>query len=147
MITQVIDATTHKPQLRIHSWKMIPWQHVIECVRRLQIRIAKAWSEGIYGKVKDLQRLLVKSLKRQQAGSYEKGWLRGLSRMMRKYHVRFLRGEGLATIPSYLVWRHESYISSCLNFTKEGLNLTLCCEYPIDASVSSNRTWEAIETM
>jgi RNA-directed DNA polymerase len=61
MITQVINATTHKPQSRIRSWKMIPWQHVIECVRRLQIRIAKAWSEGLYGKVKDLQRLLVKS--------------------------------------------------------------------------------------
>ena len=59
--TTVIDATVHKPQLRDRSWKTIPWQKVIECVRRLQIRIAKAWSKGLYGKVKDLQRLLSKS--------------------------------------------------------------------------------------
>jgi len=62
MITSpVIDATVHKPQLRDRSWKTIPWRKVIERVRRLQIRIAKAWSEGLYGKVKDLQRLLSKS--------------------------------------------------------------------------------------
>ena len=59
--SQVIDATALKPQVRIRSWKMIPWQHVLECVRRLQVRIAQAWSQGLYGKVKDLQRLLVKS--------------------------------------------------------------------------------------
>src|ERR1700730_405739 len=62
MITsQVIDATTHKPRLQTRSWKAIPWQHVLECVRRLQVRIAKAWSQGLYRKVKDLQRLLATS--------------------------------------------------------------------------------------
>lgn len=62
MITsQVIDATTLKPQLSIRSWKTIPWQRVVECVRRLQARIAQAWSQGLYGKVKDLQRLLATS--------------------------------------------------------------------------------------
>jgi RNA-directed DNA polymerase len=62
MITAiVIDATAHKPPLLIHKWKKIPWKKAVECVRRLQIRIAKAWSEGLYGKVKDLQRLLLKS--------------------------------------------------------------------------------------
>ncbi len=62
MITlPVIDATVHKPQVRNRSWKAIPWRKVTECVRRLQIRIAKAWSKGLYGKVKDLQRLLLKS--------------------------------------------------------------------------------------
>jgi RNA-directed DNA polymerase len=63
MITNtVIDATVHKPQsLSKYTWKTIPWKIVNECVRRLQIRIAKAWSEGRYKKVKDLQRLLLKS--------------------------------------------------------------------------------------
>ena len=62
MITlPVIDATVHKPQVRNRSWKAIPWRKVTECVRRLQIRIAKAWSKGLYGKVKNLQRLLLKS--------------------------------------------------------------------------------------
>lgn len=62
MITStVIDATSYKPRLSDRSWKNIPWRKVIECVRRLQIRIAKAWSKRLYGKVKDLQRLLSKS--------------------------------------------------------------------------------------
>jgi RNA-directed DNA polymerase len=62
MITkQVIDATVHKPPLHKHTWKTIPWKMVIESVRRLQIRIAKAWSQGLYKKAKNLQRLLVKS--------------------------------------------------------------------------------------
>ncbi len=61
MITTVINATVHKTRLQNYSWKTIPWRKVIECVRRLQIRIAKAWSKGFYGKVKDLQRLLSKS--------------------------------------------------------------------------------------
>jgi RNA-directed DNA polymerase len=63
MITNtVIDATVHKPQsLSKHTWKTIPWKVVTESVRRLQIRIAKAWSEGQYKKVKNLQRLLLKS--------------------------------------------------------------------------------------
>lgn len=63
MITNtVIDATVHKPPLLSkYTWKTIPWKIALECVRRLQIRIAKAWSEGLYKKVKNLQRLLLKS--------------------------------------------------------------------------------------
>ena len=59
--SKVINATVHKPSLLKHHWKHIPWRKVIECVRRLQIRIAKAWLKGDYGTVKDLQRLLLKS--------------------------------------------------------------------------------------
>lgn len=46
-----IDATTPTAQLLRHSWKTIPWCKAIECVRRLQTRIAKAWKEGNLRKV------------------------------------------------------------------------------------------------
>lgn len=62
MIVQTtIDAKTSTAQLLKYSWKVIPWHKVIECVRRLQTRIAKAWKEGNLRKVKDLQRLLLQS--------------------------------------------------------------------------------------
>lgn len=63
MITsKVIDATVHKPQPPLSSWKTIPWDRARECVRRLQIRIAKAWLNKDYRKVKSLRRLLLKSI-------------------------------------------------------------------------------------
>jgi len=43
------------------NWNAINWQKVIEIVRRLQMRIAKAIREGKRGKVKALQRLLTHS--------------------------------------------------------------------------------------
>lgn len=61
MTTNIVDVTVHKPPLSRYTWKTIPWKKVIECVRRLQVRIAKAWSEGRYKKAKNLQRLLLKS--------------------------------------------------------------------------------------
>lgn len=44
-----------------NEWKAIKWQPVVASVRRLQIRIAKAYREGRYGKAKALQRLLTTS--------------------------------------------------------------------------------------
>lgn len=44
-----------------NEWKAIKWYPVVASVRRLQIRIAKAYREGRYGKVKALQRLLTTS--------------------------------------------------------------------------------------
>lgn len=43
------------------DWNAIEWQPVIASVRRLQMRIAKAYREGRYGKAKALQRLLTTS--------------------------------------------------------------------------------------
>jgi RNA-directed DNA polymerase len=56
-----IDATAPADTGRIHSWKTIPWNKVKESVSRLQIRIAKAWREGKYRMVKNLQQLLSRS--------------------------------------------------------------------------------------
>lgn len=44
-----------------NEWKNLNWDSVIASVRRLQMRIAKAYREGRYGKVKALQRLLTTS--------------------------------------------------------------------------------------
>ncbi len=43
------------------SWHAIDWQRVKADVRRLQMRIAKAVTEGKYGKVRALQWLLTHS--------------------------------------------------------------------------------------
>lgn len=43
------------------EWKTTNWDSVIASVRRLQMRIAKAYREGRHGKVKALQRLLTTS--------------------------------------------------------------------------------------
>jgi RNA-directed DNA polymerase len=56
---QTIDATAHRIQRLPLPWKLIQWDEVIEHVRRLQIRIAKAWKEGKLRLVKTLQRLLL----------------------------------------------------------------------------------------
>jgi RNA-directed DNA polymerase len=58
---KTIDATIPKPQITNWNWKSIPWNKVIAGVRRLQLRIAKAWKQGDRGKIKDLQRLLERS--------------------------------------------------------------------------------------
>ena len=44
-----------------NEWKSIDWNSVVASVRRLQMRIAKAYREGKRGKVKALQRLLTTS--------------------------------------------------------------------------------------
>lgn len=44
-----------------NEWKSIEWEPIVASVRRLQMRIAKAYREGRYGKVKALQRLLTTS--------------------------------------------------------------------------------------
>ena len=43
------------------GWEGIPWHKVTKTVRRLQMRIAKAYREGKYGKVKSLQWILTRS--------------------------------------------------------------------------------------
>lgn len=60
-MNSTIDATVLIAHQRQLLWDGIPWEKVIEQVRRLQIRIAKAWKEGNFRKVKSLQRLLQKS--------------------------------------------------------------------------------------
>lgn len=45
----------------VTEWKSIEWEPIVASVRRLQMRIAKAYREGRYGKVKALQRLLTTS--------------------------------------------------------------------------------------
>lgn len=61
IVSTTIDATAPTFQSLLHSWKAISWAQAIECVRKLQIRIAKAWKEGNLRKVKNLQRLLLHS--------------------------------------------------------------------------------------
>jgi len=55
-----IDMTAQRIQQPL-SWKLIPWDKVVEHVRKLQIRIAKACKNRDLSKVKSLQRLLQKS--------------------------------------------------------------------------------------
>ena len=43
------------------EWNDIPWDHVTKTVRRLQMRIAKAYREGKHGKAKSLQWILTHS--------------------------------------------------------------------------------------
>ncbi len=43
------------------NWNAIEWQSVVASVSRLQMRIAKTYREGRYGKAKSLQRLLTTS--------------------------------------------------------------------------------------
>lgn len=45
----------------VHAWDQIRWSRAHECVRRLQIRIAKATREQDWRRVKALQRFLVNS--------------------------------------------------------------------------------------
>ena len=62
-MTTIIDATVSLVERAklISSWESISWDEVVKQVRRLQMRIAKAWNEGKFRLVKTLQRLLQKS--------------------------------------------------------------------------------------
>lgn len=44
-----------------NDWRVIQWPEVVAQVRRLQLRIAKAYREGRHGKVKALQWVLTHS--------------------------------------------------------------------------------------
>jgi RNA-directed DNA polymerase len=56
-MTANADATVHK----FTNWKSIPWIYLEKHVKRLQVRIAKAASEGKHGRVKALQWILTHS--------------------------------------------------------------------------------------
>jgi len=56
-----IARLTGAPSANGTNWKAINWQKAHREVRRLQIRIAKAVSEGRYGRVQALQWLLTRS--------------------------------------------------------------------------------------
>ena len=58
MAAQTADAN---PDRLLH-WTTVNWEQVEETVRRLQARIVKALKEDAFRKVKDLQRLLARSL-------------------------------------------------------------------------------------
>ncbi len=60
MTAQVLPATG-APRARAQTWDTIQWNHAKTHVKRLQIRIAKAYREGKTGKVKALQWLLTHS--------------------------------------------------------------------------------------
>ena len=57
---QVLQATG-APGAREQTWDTIQWRHAKTHVKRLQMRIAKAYREGKPGKVKALQWLLTHS--------------------------------------------------------------------------------------
>lgn len=58
-MNKLIDMTAITSKLI--RWETIPWNKVVEQVRRLQIRIAKAWRQGKYWTAKHLQKLLQRS--------------------------------------------------------------------------------------
>jgi RNA-directed DNA polymerase len=58
MAAQTADAN---PDRKLH-WPSVNWEQAEETVRRLQARIVKALKENAFRKVKDLQRLLARSL-------------------------------------------------------------------------------------
>lgn len=62
MTAVAISTGASSSDLELMDWNGIPWQKVTTSVRRLQMRIAKAYREGKYGKAKSLQWLLTHSL-------------------------------------------------------------------------------------
>lgn len=56
-----LNSTIGAPTARVTSWKHIKWKQVVNHVRRLQMRIAKAIKVGRHNKVKTLQWLLTHS--------------------------------------------------------------------------------------
>ena len=58
MTGSTVDANPRRPKT---TWELIDWTTVKRTVRRLQERIVKAYKQGNYREVKDLQRLLSKS--------------------------------------------------------------------------------------
>jgi len=83
------------------NWHAIHWQKVNQNVQRLQARIVKAT--------------------RCETASPDRGVSKGLSRMKRKFHVRFL-GDCDTRSPTYL------------SHSQIGCDLVLCYQYP-------TRTW------
>ena len=57
----VVNITTGAASYQDIEWHSINWDKAHKLVRRLQVRIAKAVSEGRWNKVKALQRLLAHS--------------------------------------------------------------------------------------
>lgn len=60
-MTVKATAITGASSASNHRWKDIDWKKVVTEVRRLQMRIAEAYREGKYGKVKSLQWILTHS--------------------------------------------------------------------------------------
>lgn len=60
MMARNISKASASPA-NVKEWNSIDWNSATASVRRLQIRIAKAYREGKRGKVKALQRLLTTS--------------------------------------------------------------------------------------
>lgn len=61
-MTARVLPVTGAPNAREYTWDSIEWDHVKTQVRRLQMRIAKAYRDGKPGRVKALQWLLTHSL-------------------------------------------------------------------------------------
>jgi len=60
-MTEVFYTSSGAPFNKEHDWDFIHWTSIITQVRRLQMRIAKAYREGRHNKVKTLQWLLTHS--------------------------------------------------------------------------------------
>lgn len=60
-MTEASTVSTGAPQTSELTWNSINWKHVKAQVRRLQMRIAKAYRDKKYNKVKSLQWLLTHS--------------------------------------------------------------------------------------
>jgi RNA-directed DNA polymerase len=53
-----VFASAGASSAKLSRWEAIEWQKAVKSVRRVQMRIAKAFREGKQGKVKDLQWIL-----------------------------------------------------------------------------------------
>jgi RNA-directed DNA polymerase len=60
-MTEMAKPFTGAPSTTVTAWNSINWKQVVAHVRRLQMRIAKAFREGKHGKVKALQWILTHS--------------------------------------------------------------------------------------
>ena len=58
----VVIATTGASLRKAINWHGINWYHANRNVRRLQVRIVKAYREGQYRLVRALQYILIRSL-------------------------------------------------------------------------------------
>lgn len=57
-MTAMSNSLAGAPSASLPDWNAINWQEVVRHVRRLQMRIAKAYREGKHGKAKSLQWIL-----------------------------------------------------------------------------------------
>lgn len=60
-MTVMATPLTGAPSATLLDWKSINWKKTLTDVRQLQMRIAKAYREGKYGKAKALQWVLTHS--------------------------------------------------------------------------------------